>query len=609
MKIRSRLLCGSVLVALGLCASNPLALGWMPQDVGSTGTWQMLLRLRTTASVMQVSAHPDEEPGGLMAWLSRHEGARLLSLTLTRGEGGDNAIGRESFGALGLLRTEELLVSNSYYGVDEQYFTTVADFGFSKRPEEAFEKWGREHVLGDVVRLIRMSRPFVLVSRFQGNARDGHGSSSAASALMQWAFEAAGDPQAFQEQLREGLRPWQARKVYIGGVRVEEDWTIRVDPGIYSGWLGTSYSNLARRGLRFQRSSVSPSNAARHHEFAGPSPGYYRRVGSVVGGAAKEASLFDGIDTTIGGVFRAMQRPTPAAMVPRLAAIERALDDAVARFTVHDPSATVPALAAGLRATRAALAALGRDELDVRDVLAVKEAQFQAAISTALALDVTAVAQPAGVPDPTGPFAEFAPPPPMAAPVPGQTFEVRTRVTNRGTPVVTATAITLETDPGWTVTPGAGTVGPLSSNASATQRFTVTLGADAPLRSRPYFTRDSEQTTRYTLSDPTQFGRPAATPSAVAVVRYTVEGVAVEQRLGVQRREATLPHGDALRELRVVPALSVTVSPANAVVPLSAPTKQVSLTVELLNNQEGDVTGQLALTLPATWRSAPASHP
>ena len=122
-----------------LTATDPL-----PQDRGATGTWQKLLKLRTIASVMHTTAHPDDEHGGLLALLSRGEGARVSLLTLNRGEAGDNAIGPELFDPLGLIRTEELLRADQYYGVDAQYFTSVVDYGFSKRLEEALVKWGRE---------------------------------------------------------------------------------------------------------------------------------------------------------------------------------------------------------------------------------------------------------------------------------------------------------------------------------------------------------------------------------------------------------------------------------------------------------------------------------
>ena len=129
---------------------------------------------------MHTTAHPDDEHGGMLAHGEPRPGRARRAADLNRGESGDNAIGPELFDALGLIRTEELQVADRYYGVDEQYFTTVVDYGFSKRLDEAIEKWGKENVLRDMVRAIRLRRPLVLVSRLQGNARDGHGQHQAA---------------------------------------------------------------------------------------------------------------------------------------------------------------------------------------------------------------------------------------------------------------------------------------------------------------------------------------------------------------------------------------------------------------------------------------------
>ena len=112
----------------------------VPRQDGASETWQKLLKLRTTASVLHVTAHPDDEHGGVLAKLSRGDGARMALLTLNRGESGDNAIGPQLFDGLGLIRTEELLNADRHYGVDEQYFTTVVDYGFSKRLEEELDR-------------------------------------------------------------------------------------------------------------------------------------------------------------------------------------------------------------------------------------------------------------------------------------------------------------------------------------------------------------------------------------------------------------------------------------------------------------------------------------
>src|SRR5689334_14727192 len=141
------------MIAAGLRAPSFAAPEPPAQDRGASGLWQRLLKLQTTASVMHTTAHPDDEQGPVLAQLSRGRGVRVSLLTLTRGESGDNAIGTELFDAVGLLRTDELLAADEYYGVDAQYFSTVVDYGFSKRLDEALEKWGRDNVLRDVVRI------------------------------------------------------------------------------------------------------------------------------------------------------------------------------------------------------------------------------------------------------------------------------------------------------------------------------------------------------------------------------------------------------------------------------------------------------------------------
>ena len=213
-----------------------------------------------------------------------------------------------------------------------------------------------------------MTRPWVIISRFQGNARDGHGNHQAAGLLSQQAAEAAGDPKKFPEQIAEGLRPWTPLKVYMGGVRADENWTIGIDSGEYSPWLGDSYANIASFGLSFQRSQ----NSGRFVPSAGPNYSYYTRTASRVTAPDKETSICDGIDTTYAGLFKTLGRPAPAGVDATLAAIDAAVASAAAAFTFADPSTAVPALAEGLRLTREVIAK-SASEPDALFVLSIKE--------------------------------------------------------------------------------------------------------------------------------------------------------------------------------------------------------------------------------------------
>ena len=208
----------------------------------------------------------------------------------------------------------------------------------------------------------------------------------------------------------------------MGGVREDEDWTLRVDTGEYSPWLGESYQSFSRLGLAFQRSQ----NGGRVNAQAGPSVAYYKRLASTAdagGRPTRETSFFDGIDTSIPGLFSALGRPAPAGAPALLTAIDAEVRAAVAAFTMRNPSASVPALARGLAATRKAISAVGA-EPDAVFVLQVKERQFMDAINAALGVDFDAVAS-------TGPV------------VPGQTVDVRATFTNRGAVELDLTAMTL----------------------------------------------------------------------------------------------------------------------------------------------------------------------
>jgi len=573
-------------------------------DQGAAGAWQKILKLQTIGSAMHTTAHPDDEHGGVLAMLSRGEGARVSMLTLTRGESGDNAIGPELFDALGLIRTEELLIANRYYGVDRQYFTTAADYGFSKRLDEALRKWGREDVLREVVGIIRTERPFVIISRFQGNPRDGHGNHEAAGLITREAFDAAGDPKRFPEQIAAGARPWQALKLYMGGVRESEDWTIRVDAGRHDPVLGESYQTFGRRGLSFQRSQ----NGGAFNPQVGPALSYYKRLKTIVDAPDRETSFFDGIDTTIPGVYRALRKPAAPAVAEHLAPVAGELDAAREAFKLTDPSATVPALTRALESLTRAVARAG-DDPDVRFILEAKGRQIEDAIHAALGLRLTAVAQPVGTPVAAGPFG--GPLAVMEPVVPGQRFDVRATFVNPSSLRVSGVQLAVD------ATDGRERVlmAPRVSAAEATQgtpvttTFTVTVPATASL-TRAHYSRTSIQDPRYTVTSPHQAFEPAAPAGFGVQVQYLIgpNNHPMTLRRAVTRLEANLPYGYDTRVLAVVPAIGVTLSPAHAVASLATPSRPVTLKAEVLNNVSGLSEGTVALKVPSGWKVTPASY-
>jgi LmbE family N-acetylglucosaminyl deacetylase len=189
----------------------------LPVDLGEAqgghGLQQLLRKLNTRASLLLITAHPDDEDGGMLTLTSRGLGARVATLTLNRGEGGQNFVTPDFEDALGLIRTQELLSADRYFDAD-QMFGTEVDFGFSKTKEESFQKWTHERVLYDAVRAIRLYRPMVIAAVFVGGVTDGHGQHEVSGEIAQEAFKAAADPTVFPDMIQEGILPWQALKVY-----------------------------------------------------------------------------------------------------------------------------------------------------------------------------------------------------------------------------------------------------------------------------------------------------------------------------------------------------------------------------------------------------------
>src|ERR1700720_2062196 len=135
----------------------------LDEEQGHVALGLALRHLSNTGIFMNATAHPDDENNGLLVMLNRGQGYRTALATATRGNGGQNEIGPELLEPLGVLRTEELAALHRFDGA-EQYFTRAVDFGYSFSIEETLEKWGRDEIVGDFVRLIRMVRPDVILS-------------------------------------------------------------------------------------------------------------------------------------------------------------------------------------------------------------------------------------------------------------------------------------------------------------------------------------------------------------------------------------------------------------------------------------------------------------
>ncbi len=201
--------------------------------------------------VLFVGAHPDDEAFALSTYgqWGEYADVRTGVLTITRGEGGGNAVGPEEGPALGLIREAEERRAVGRAGIRDVYDVDEVDFFYTVSAALTEQVWGHDDTLAKVVRLVRETRPEVVITMDPAPSPGNHGNHQYAGRMALEAFHAAADPQAFPRQLtREGLRPWAPDTVLLGSARGEATGTgrdcptafdpVRPTQDIYGIWSG-----------------------------------------------------------------------------------------------------------------------------------------------------------------------------------------------------------------------------------------------------------------------------------------------------------------------------------------------------------------------------------
>ena len=297
VKFDCRARCLLRLVVAGMCLlAIFLCKGQVAEPPSSSVILQDLRSFREMGSVLYVAAHPDDENNQLLAYLARGRDYRTAYLSLTRGDGGQNVLGPEFGDELGIIRTEELLAARRVDG-GRQYFSRAVDFGFSKDYLETLKIWDRQQVVADIVRVIREFRPDVVIARFSLVPGGTHGHHTASTVLALEAFKLAGDPNSFPEQLREGLTPWQPKRILwnAGGFQRGGGETnlIRIDDGGKDPVTGKTFTDVAGRSR-----SMHKTQGFGNFSRAGGGSGPRNESFALLAGAPATNDILDGVDDT-----------------------------------------------------------------------------------------------------------------------------------------------------------------------------------------------------------------------------------------------------------------------------------------------------------------------
>jgi LmbE family N-acetylglucosaminyl deacetylase len=555
-------------------------------DTGAAGLVQLLQRLQTTASVLHTGAHPDDEDSAFLARAARGDHARTAYLSLNRGEGGQNIIGTELFDALGVIRTEELLQARRLDG-GEQFFTRTFDFGFSKRRDEAALRWNEREVLGDMVRIIRTFRPLVIHARWGGTPADGHGHHQLAGYLTPLAFKAAADPGEFPEQLQEGLRPWQARKLYSRPLD-DAPATLQVQTGVFDSALGRTYAEIAFEG-RSQHKSQNQGTI----ETLGPLVSALRALETVVSVPKAEQSIFDGLDTSMPGLANLVGLPE-GSLRAELAAIDGAAKKALQTYHPLESSRMVPSLVEGIKAVRAARQALSAvtapatARADAEFLLAIKERDFTDATVRAAGIVVDPLADTEAV-------------------VPGGTLGISVRVFLTQPSLATVESMTVKAPSSWTVKESpsrdAGGRG-RREIPSSSANFVVSVPTTAPL-TQPYFLDLPRKGDSYQWPPSAPKGAAFAPSLLIGEVTLKIGDVNLLVPRQVDYRFADQIRGELRRPVDVVPKVTIGLNESLLIVPLGTTPRPQRVVARVTSGAQEPVSGTVRLRVPPGWTVSP----
>jgi LmbE family N-acetylglucosaminyl deacetylase len=568
-------------------------------------TADLAYRLRglgKAGAVLHLGAHPDDEDSGTLAYLSRRHGVRTVYWSATRGEGGQNLRGPESGEALGILRTWETLAAREVDGAEALY-GPFYDFGFSKQGEDTLARWGRERLVGEMVRAIRLVQPMLVINRWLGEAGDGHGHHQAIGLVAEEAFEAAADSARFQELVDDGLPAWRARKLYrslgsdwqpgegvtTGAVLAEYEGSeyLRLDTGETDPVVGLTYqeqADLARNCHRSQGMGLVPD--------PGPFFYYYRLDRSLTPSGTHDLGFFEGLDPTLTGLAEHVD--APPALRDLLAEVVRHADEAAAVFRPGETEEAGVAVLEGLGVLRDLREVLDRPGLEpearaaLDRYMARKARAFEEVAATCFGLRLECQLD-------------------RAHTAPGRTVRAKVRAWSTGSRPIDVADARLRVPDGWATrnTQGTGPDAGLSPAVAPLEaEYEIEVPESAPF-SPPYWLTEPRGPFSYVWPRAEEVGLPFDSPLVGCVLDADIDGHRVRVRSdGVQ--QSPFAGGFRRLPLAVLPPIALGPQRRRELVPGARGDVRMELAVTL-RCLEGPEEGTLTLLAPPGFGVAPAA--
>jgi LmbE family N-acetylglucosaminyl deacetylase len=537
----------AITVFLLMCIYNVF-----PQEqLSSSEILQKIKRLNVLGSALFVAAHPDDENTRLLTYLNREMNFRTGYISITRGDGGQNLVGKEQSELLGLIRTQELIAARKIDGA-EQFFTRANDFGYSKNPEETFRIWNKDTILSDMVWVIRNFKPDVIISRFPTTGEGGHGHHTASAILAVEAFDAAADPKKFPWQLNH-TEIWQAKRIFwntfnFGSNNTTSPDQLKIDVGNFNFLTGKSVGEIAAESRSMHKSQGFGSAKTR-----GSTIEFFKQLK----GDSAKINLFENIDMT----WRRIQASS----------VSKIVDDCINNFDSQNPSKSIPQLISAYNAIQQ----LSDKDHVVKYWKDLKSAEVRSLIINCSGLWLESSAN-------------------IFSTIPGKKIELSTQIINRSNAIVKLNKIF------WGNGTDSITDLVLKPNELYTFKHSTPISTDIPF-SGPYWLNSAHDEGYFTVSDPQLIGKPENKPALSTTFELEIEGWKTTIDRPVVHKSVDPIKGEVYRPFEIIPPVTINFSSKSFVIK-NKEAEKIQLYIKVNSDS---IKGKVKLNLTEGWNASP----